>query len=85
MYKVELRGNVIKSLEKLEKAIHTRLLAALLELETNPRPRGVEKVRGTELWRIREGDYRLVYYIDDVGKLVTIVRIGHRRDVYREL
>jgi len=43
----------------------------------------VEKVKGTELWRVREGDYRMVYYIDDKEKMITVVRIGHRRDVYR--
>jgi len=53
--------------------------------EQNPRPRGVEKIRATELWRIREGDYRLVYHINDEEKIVTVVRIGHRRDIYRGL
>ncbi len=81
MYKVELRRNAKKTLDKLKD--RPKLISALMELEQDPRPRGVEKVRGTELWRIREGDYRLVYHIDDERKIVTVVRIGHRRDIYR--
>ena len=45
----------------------------------------MEKVIVTELWRIREGDYRIVYHINDTNKIITVVRIGHRRDVYRGL
>jgi len=83
MYEVELRRNVKKSLDKLQEQERHKLISALLGLEPDPRPRGVEKIRGTELWRIREGDYRIVYHIDDEEKIVTVVRIGHRRDVYR--
>ena len=74
-----------KSLDGIPVPERQRIIHALLELEQNPRPRGVEKLRGTELWRIREGDYRVVYHIDDGGKIVIIVRIAHRRDVYRSL
>ncbi len=85
MYRVELRRSVQKSLEKIQSQERSNIITALLELEKNPRPRGVEKVRGTELWRIREGDYRIVYSIDDFEKVITVVKIGHRRDVYRGL
>ena len=83
MYKVDLRRNAIKYLGKLEKGIRTRIITALLELEKTPRPRGVEKVQGTELLRTREGDYRIVYDVDDKEKIITVVRIGHRREIYR--
>lgn len=85
MYEVELRRNVIKSLDRLQEPEHSRIISVIQRLEKNPRPRGIEKIRGTEFWRIREGDYRLVYHIDDVSKIVTVVRIGHRRDIYRGL
>jgi len=85
VYRVELRRSVQKSLEKIQSQERSNIITALLELEKNPRPRGVEKVRGTELWRIREGDYRIVYSIDDFEKVITVVKIGHRRDVYRGL
>jgi mRNA interferase RelE/StbE len=83
VYEVELHRNVRKALDKFQEQERLKLASALLKLEKEPRPRGVEKVRGTELWRIREGDYRLVYHIDDERKVVAVVRIGHRRDIYR--
>jgi mRNA interferase RelE/StbE len=83
MYKVELRHNAEKSLDRLQVQERRRIISALLSLEQNPRPRGIEKGRGTELWRIREGDYRLVYHINDEEQAITVVRIGHRRDIYR--
>jgi mRNA interferase RelE/StbE len=85
VYEVELRRNARKTLGRLQEQERLKLTSALLELKQNPRPKGVEKVRGTELWRIREGDYRLVYHIDDERKVVAVVRIGHRRDIYREI
>ena len=58
---------------------------AIKELAQTPRPRGVEKVKSTGLWRIRQSDYRIIYGIDDNQQLVTVVRIGHRKEVYRSL
>ena len=83
MYKVELRRRVRQSLDKLPEKDHRVVITALKSLEQEPRPRGVEKIRGTELWRIRKGDYRVLYYIDDREQTITVVRIRHRRDVYR--
>jgi mRNA interferase RelE/StbE len=56
---------------------------ALEKLEENPRPPGAEKIKGTELWQVRQGDYRAVYHIDDLEQTITVVRIGHRKDIYR--
>ena len=83
MYKVELRRRVRQSLDRLPEKNHQAVITALKSLEQEPRPRGVEKIRGTELWRIRKGDYRVIYYIDDREQTITVVRIRHRRDVYR--
>jgi mRNA interferase RelE/StbE len=52
-------------------------------LATEPRPPGAEKLSGHEKYRIRQGDYRVLYSIDDGAQTVTVVKIGHRRDVYR--
>ena len=52
-------------------------------LVTDPRPLGSEKLSGEEKYRLRQGDYRVLYFIDDTGKTVTIVKIGRRRDIYR--
>ena len=83
MYKVELRRRVRQSLDKLSEKDRRVVITALESLEQEFRPRGAEKIRGTELWRIRKGDYRAIYYIDDREQTITVVRIGHRRDVYR--
>jgi len=83
VYKVELRRRVRQSLDKLPEKDRRVVIATLESLEQEPRPRGVEKIRGTELWRIRKGDYRAIYYINDREQIITVVRIGHRRDVYR--
>ncbi len=83
MYKVELRRRVRQSLDKLPEKDRQVVIATVESLGQEPRPRGVEKIRGTELWRIRKGDYRAIYYIDDREQTIAVVRIGHRRDVYR--
>ena len=83
MYKVELRRRVQDKLDSLPESDREMVIGALLNLEEDPRPRGVEKIRGKELWRVRKGDYRVVYDINDDAKIVTVVRIGHRKDVYR--
>ncbi|MEA1872434.1 MAG: type II toxin-antitoxin system RelE/ParE family toxin [Chloroflexota bacterium] len=56
---------------------------AICDLEQEPRPRASAKLTGREGWRIRVGDYRVIYEIDDQQRVVTVLHIGHRRDVYR--
>ena len=85
MYKVELRRRAQRALDRLPKADFQAIIEAMKELAQIPRPRGTEKVKSTGLWRIRKGDYRIIYAIDDNQQLVTVVRIGHRRDIYRSL
>ena len=53
------------------------------QLALHPRPPGVEKLKGEEYWRLRQGDYRIVYFIDDFSKTIVIEKIGHRKEVYR--
>jgi mRNA interferase RelE/StbE len=83
MYRVDLRHRARQSLDRLQAKDRQTIIEALLSLEQEPRPIGVEKIRGTEFWRIRQGDYRVIYHIADEERVITIVRIGHRRDVYR--
>ena len=85
MYKIELRRLAQKALDKLPQNDFQAVLEATKGLAQIPRPRGVEKVRSTGLWRIRQGDYRIIYSIDDKQFLITVVRIGHRREIYRSL
>jgi mRNA interferase RelE/StbE len=83
-YAVRLNTRVGKVLDRLPSDMRRRILRRLEALEDNPRPRGVEKLAGVdELYRVRVGTYRIVYAIRDRELVVIVVRIGHRRDVYR--
>ena len=88
-YRVELSTSAGKELRKLKKRIQPRIMKSIGErisaLAENPRPPGVEKVEGHDnLWRVRAGkDYRIVYTVKDDVLLVVVVRVGHRREVYR--
>ena len=85
MYRIELRRRAQRALNKLPKSDFQAVIGAIKGLAETPRPRGIEKVKTSGLWRIRQGDYRIVYAIDDKESLVTIVRVGHRREIYRAL
>ncbi len=83
MYEVITPRRVQRIIASLPTADGERVLAAIRALAHDPRPSGVTKLRGEDLWRIRVGDYRVVYAIEDQRLVVTIVRVGHRREVYR--
>ena len=85
MYKIELRRKAQRSLDRLPKGDFDAVISDIKKLADSPRPRGVEKIKSAGLWRIRQGDYRIVYGIDDGQKNVTVLRIGHRREIYRSL
>jgi mRNA interferase RelE/StbE len=83
-YRVEVRPSALKQLASLPRAVLVRVDAAIQALGSDPRPVGVKKLSGQEsVYRVRVGDYRVVYTIDDQAVLVLIVRVAHRRDVYR--
>jgi mRNA interferase RelE/StbE len=70
-------------LDALDDALFTRIDRKILVLADNPRPAGCKKLKGyKDQWRVRVGDWRVLYIIDDVAKLVAITRIAHRREVY---
>lgn len=82
-YAVALARSARKELEALDPPIVSRLVARIEVLSKNPRPMGSRKLRGSgNLWRVRVGDYRVVYGIDDRRRLVDVVRIRHRREAY---
>jgi mRNA interferase RelE/StbE len=83
-YTVEFTRAAVKELNKLDLPVRRRLLAAITLLEDEPRPDGVKKLAGDEnAWRIRIGDYRVLYEIHDEKVLVVIFRAAHRREAYR--
>ena len=84
MYRVLLERAAEKDLSRLASGIHDRVIAAIQTLATNPRPIGCRKLAGSKTdWRIRVGDYRIVYEIADQIRIVRINRVRHRREVYR--
>ena len=82
-YQVILPKSVQKDLDRRPDEIAERILDVLAELKTQPRPSGCKKLRGENAWRIRVGDYRVIYEIHDKVLQVLVVTIGHRREVYR--
>jgi mRNA interferase RelE/StbE len=85
LYKLSIKPSAGKELEAVgSKADRTRIVAKISALATIPRPRGSEKLAGYEdRYRIRQGNYRVIYEIDDEASHITIFKIGHRREVYR--
>jgi mRNA interferase RelE/StbE len=81
-YTVLILPSAQKQLSKLPNAMASRIEDKLLELEADPRPPGCKKLRGRDAWRVRIGDYRAIYEIHDGKLIVTVITIGHRREVY---
>jgi mRNA interferase RelE/StbE len=85
-YAVEARPRVRKALRQLDEAARKEVLAAMRGLAEDPRPPGVRPLMGHRPWlRVRAGDYRVIYAVDDAARVVTIAVVGHRREVYRSL
>ena len=82
-YRLLIKRSAAKELEATPKKDRQRLAARMRRLATTPRPPGSEKLSGEEKYRIRQGDYRIPYLIGDASSTVTVVKIGHRREVYR--
>lgn len=83
-YRIEFTPSAARAFKKLPAAVQGRITPKIDELAANPRPHGVEKLAGHDnRYRIRVGEYRIIYVIGDGARLVTVAVIGHRRDVYR--
>jgi mRNA interferase RelE/StbE len=84
-YEVRFARPVAKELRRLDRGEAKRIVEAAEALAEDPRPSGVQKVRGTPYMRIRVGSYRVVYEVRDEDLVVLVVKVGHRREVYRGL
>jgi mRNA interferase RelE/StbE len=83
-YRIELSKPAVRQFEKLSKAVKTRLKMRIDALAHDPRPQGIKKlVEEDELYRLRVGDYRIIYQIQDKVLLVLVMRMGNRNEVYR--
>ena len=82
-YALEIKQSAQKELDALDDALFSRVDRKILALAETPRPAGCKKLKGyKDQWRMRAGDWRVLYIIDDIAKLVTVTRIAHRREVY---
>lgn len=83
MYKINILRRAQKELSKIKVDDCDRIKTAINDLAINPRPFGCKQLSGRDGWRIRVGDYRIIYEINDKEVVVLVVHIGNRRDVYR--
>ncbi len=82
-YRVIVRKSVSKDLKGIPKKDVRRILSAVKSLADDPRPSGTKKLSGQERYRLRRGNYRILYEIEDDRLIVCVVRVGNRRNVYR--
>jgi mRNA interferase RelE/StbE len=82
-YKVDVENRAAKVLSKIDEPVYSRIKAIILNLAYNPRPMGCIKLKGRDAYRIRTGDYRIIYEIIDNRLIINIITIGHRKDIYK--
>jgi mRNA interferase RelE/StbE len=86
VYRLEYKRSVKKELQKLPKNARVAVVRKIMSLAKEPTPEGSAKLKGSKnLYRFRHGDYRVIYRIDAGVIVITVIRVGHRRDVYRQL
>ena len=83
-YRVRIEKQASKALEKIDIVIRKRIIEVIRSLADNPRPPGSKKMKNREGWRVRIGDYRVIYGINAERSLISVAKIGHRREVYRD-
>ena len=83
MYKIEILPPAKKDLDSLENRFFTQVKNEIIPLASNPRPHGFQKLTADEGYRIRSGNYRILYRVDDKNKIIYIYRIKHRKESYR--
>lgn len=83
-YELRFKASVAKDLRGIPKADVRRILTRIEALSDDPRPPGSENLAGDERYRLRQGNYRILYTVADAQVIVEIVKVGHRREVYRE-
>jgi len=82
-YRLFIKPSAVKDIEALPKKDRGRVVAKIESLAGNPRPAGCDKLSGDELYRLRQGNYRILYTLHDVDLVVVVIKVGHRREVYR--
>jgi len=81
-YAIKVKKRAIKALQKIPQPYYKQIKDAIYKLSDNPRPKGCKKLKARDGYRIRVADYRVIYQIKDAVLLVSVINIGHRKDVY---
>jgi mRNA interferase RelE/StbE len=82
-YQIRIVPSAEREMDKLPSSTHSRISRKILSLEDNPRPGGIKKLSGRDEYRLRIGDYRVLYIVDDRNSTITVLFVGHRKEVYR--
>ena len=82
-YRLVIKPSAAREIEALPKQNRRRIVAKIVSLSRDPRPPGCEKLSGHDQYRLRQANYRILYEIRDLVLVVVVVKVGHRRDVYR--
>ena len=83
-YSIKIKPSAVKELGKIPKKDLERIVSKIKSLSSDPRPPGCEKLSGEEKYRIRQGNYRIVYLIEDTVLIIIVIKVGHRRDIYKK-
>lgn len=84
-YKIFFKKSVEKDFKKIPKKYLVKILEKIDELKNNPKPDGSEKLTSYDLYRIRQGSYRIVYSIQDQELIIWVIKVGHRKEIYKKL
>ena len=82
-YRLFIKPSAAREIEAIPKKERLRIIRRIQDLSDNPRPPGCEKLSGQDKYRVRQGQYRIIYSVSDDELIVCVVKVGHRRDVYR--
>lgn len=82
-YKIEIKKSAIKELNSIPQKDIQKIISKIRSLSSNPRPQGCTKLTNREDYRIRVGNYRIIYSINDDILIITVIKIGHRKEIYR--
>ena len=82
-YRIVIKKSAAKEIERIEKKDRIRIVEKIRSLSADPRPPGSKKLSGQEKFRIRQGNYRILYQIIDDELIINVVKVGHRRDIYK--
>ena len=82
-YNIEMKKSVVKELHAIPKKDLKKIISVIASLSDDPRPRGCIKIGDGDRYRIRQGNYRILYSIEDEILVIYVVKVGHRKDVYR--